>query len=190
MPLYNPGETIATKTLKNGSLIKICYPKWQDLDSLLEYVNAISAEDTFSDLSGEVFSKYEESQFLAGKFIEMENENGVTLFAFVDQKIVGICGVSRNNQHRSRGYHRANLGLSIAKEYRNLGIGKILLQETIENAKKNIIGLKLIELEVVKINQTALNLYSKLGFKIVGEISGACFYKGNYEDVIIMTLSI
>ena len=56
--------------------------------------------------------------------------------------------------------------ISLYSEYRNMGIGKILMQEMLEVLKKH--GYKKASLAVQKENY-AVKLYKKVGFKIIKE---------------------
>jgi [ribosomal protein S18]-alanine N-acetyltransferase len=58
------------------------------------------------------------------------------------------------------------LGISVLPEYRNMGLGTILMNKMLHYAKS--IGLKQISLSVDPKN-FALTLYKKLGFKKIGE---------------------
>jgi len=64
--------------------------------------------------------------------------------------------------------------ISLFKEYRNLGIGKELMQKMIDYLQKN--GYKQASLSVQKENY-AVKLYKKLGFEIIDE---------NDEDYIML----
>ena len=57
-------------------------------------------------------------------------------------------------------------GMQILPEYRGQGIGTDLLQSLIEESEKT---LKPIRLEVFHTNHVALELYKKVGFKVVEE---------------------
>lgn len=57
----------------------------------------------------------------------------------------------------------------LVKAYRGMGIGYRLFSMLLEKAKK--IGLP-IELQVLDTNESAKNLYSKLGFRIIHECDG------------------
>jgi len=52
----------------------------------------------------------------------------------------------------------------------------------LEEAKKQ--GLKVIILDVYEKNLPALNLYKRMGFKEVGRIPKAVYWKGEYVDDI------
>jgi len=76
------------------------------------------------------------------------------------------------------------LGIAVKSGYRRLGIGAKLIEVLLEEAKKQ--GLKVIVLDVYEKNLPALNLYRKMGFKEVGRIPKAIFWKGRYIDDIKM----
>jgi len=190
MTNFVPGKIVAKITLKDGSSAVIRYPKWEDLESLLEYTNTISNEDTFILMSGEETTFSGQAGYLAGVIDQINNGFGVTVLVISKNKVIGLCDINKIRPNRIRVSHRAALGISIAKDYRGFGIGKILLTETIEQAKLTLTGLKMLELTVFEINTKAVNLYQKLGFKIVGKIEGGYYYKGNYETQLQMILNL
>ncbi len=67
-----------------------------------------------------------------------------------------------------------SLSISLYKEYRNRGIGRMMLNEMLDCLKMS--GYEKVSLSVQKINYAA-NLYLDMGFKIVGE---------NEEDYIMI----
>lgn len=72
------------------------------------------------------------------------------------------------------------LKICVVNKYRKRGIGKKLIDFSVEN----IPDLKIINLEVRKSNIPAINLYKSKGFEIVGERKK--YYKNN-EDAVLMT---
>ena len=75
--------------------------------------------------------------------------------------------------------------LAVHPDYRGLGIAKQLLRVALEESARN--GAKLATLEVRKSNQVAQNIYHEFGFQSVG--SRQRYYKDNFEDAVLMTLS-
>lgn len=55
--MFQPGKIVKTFTSKSGKKIVIRYPQWKDLNQLTEYINKLSAEDTFTTFSGEKITK-------------------------------------------------------------------------------------------------------------------------------------
>lgn len=81
--------------------------------------------------------------------------------------------------------HRAGYGISVLKEYWNIGIGNILTGYCLEKAKE--IGYEQIELEVVEDNKSSIHIYEKNGFKLCGTIYNAEKLKdGSYQNLQIM----
>lgn len=119
-------------------------------------------------------------------FLKMMSESGrdVQLMAFIDGDPAGCASLaSLGNKIKIR--HRSELGISILKEYWNLGIGYQLMKSIIECAVKA--GFEQIELEVVSDNTTAIGLYKKFGFKEFGRNPKGFKKKtGGYQELISM----
>lgn len=106
---------------------------------------------------------------------ELENPNSKYIVAKIDNKIVGFAGVwfSVDDAHITN--------IVVHKNYRNKGIGSILLEKLIELSKIKIS----LTLEVNTKNENAQKLYLKYGFKNLGIRKK--YYNGT-EDAFIMTL--
>ena len=52
--------------------------------------------------------------------------------------------------------------------------------------KKELPGIKLFSLEVFAVNDLAIRMYEKFGFKEFGRLPKAILYKGEYVDEIYM----
>ena len=106
-------------------------------------------------------------------------KNGYTGWHLGDRFIVGMlinwCMAGEN--------HIISIG--VRREYRRIGIGKLLLLSLIEMAINN--SNSIVTLEVRRSNLVAITLYQKLGFEIVGTRKN--YYSNNREDAFIMTLS-
>lgn len=80
----------------------------------------------------------------------------------------------------------AHIGtIAIDKPYRRLGLGRILLAETLLEAYQR--GIRQSFLEVRRSNQAAKEMYEQFGFQITGIRSR--YYKDNGEDALLMTLN-
>lgn len=71
------------------------------------------------------------------------------------------------NGKRKRIAHKGTFGMSVYSSWRNKGIGSILLSGLIEWVE-NHPTIEVISLGVIEDNQSAVSLYSKMGFKITG----------------------
>jgi len=80
--------------------------------------------------------------------------------------------------------HTGVLGMGVILGHRGKGIGKSLLQRTIEHSWRS--GLKRIELEVFANNHAAISLYENSGFVHEGLKRKARLINDEYIDVCIM----
>lgn len=86
--------------------------------------------------------------------------------------------------------HKGNVfGIYVKPDFRGKSIGKALLTELIEQAKK-CEGLEQINLAVVTENHSAKKLYDSLGFEVYGTERNALKFNGNYFDEDLMVLKL
>ena len=175
---------------KSGREITLRYPNIGDLDKVLEYINRISAEDTFITFSGEVITYNEEEKYLNGVLSNIAKGNSVVLYAFDGNKLIGIADVNRDLHGKKRTRHVGVFGITVAKEYRGDGIGEKLARSVIDEAHRKIEGLKMILLNVYGPNSKAQKLYVKLGFKEYGRLEKGLWYREEYYDSISMKLDL
>lgn len=82
--------------------------------------------------------------------------------------------------------HGGVLGMGVKTEYRGLGIGRSLIQATLEGARAS--GLTRIELTVREDNERAISLYRKFGFAHEGLKRNGVRVDGRYHNLICMGL--
>ena len=82
-----------------------------------------------------------------------------------DGKIIAFIAYYDNDKKRNTAFLSI---LAIHTKFQNLGYGKLLLNEAVENLKQN--NFERFDLEVLKSNIKAIKLYKKNGFQIIGEI--------------------
>ena len=127
----------------------------------------------------------QEARFLAEK---TESPDEVELIAVVDGAVAGTAGIEKvGKKYKVR--HRAELGISILKEYWGLGLGKALVTACIECAKEA--GYAQLELNAVAENERALALYRKLGFTEYGrDPMGFNSRLSGYQELVYMRLEL
>jgi [ribosomal protein S18]-alanine N-acetyltransferase len=76
------------------------------------------------------------------------------------------------------------IDLEITTAYRRQGFGCLLLQELIRVAKQQ--GAQKIFLEVRRSNQAAINLYQKMGFKIINIRKNYYSAQDGREDALVL----
>ncbi len=179
------GKVRKTFQSKKGNSVVFRYPKEEDLEDMLAYANALIAEDTFVDLSGKPITREEEEKWLREGIEQMEKKEKVHLVVEVNGKHAGNAELRRGKLRRS---HGAEIGISLAKQYREEGIGTELLRALIDEGRH--LGLRLLTLNCFEGNDRALHVYEKLGFKKVGVIPGAILYKEKYIGEVKMYLPL
>lgn len=131
------------------------------------------------------FDAMREGQFLKEK---SESENEIEIVAEVRNIVVGSAGIKAiGTKYKVR--HRAEFGISVAREFWKLGIGKALTKACIECAKAA--GYIQLELNVVADNVNALSMYKKEGFVEYGRNpKGFNSRKTGFQEVIHMRLEL
>ncbi len=180
------GKVIKTFTSKKGNTVVFRYLREDDLDAMLAYANALIAEDTFIGLYGEPLSREEEKKHLDETIEGMKKGDKIVVVAEINGVYAGSGDLRRETIRRKK--HGANIGISLLKEYREEGIGTLLLKVLIDEART--MGLRLLTLTCFENNDRALHVYEKLGFKQVGLVPEACFYKDKYIGEVVMYLRL
>lgn len=129
---------------------------------------AFPQEELLDEKSGEEF-------FLAQTYcaVAYNGENGELLGLYIlHPNNVGRCG------------HISNASFAVKSSARNLGIGRKLVTDCMNEAGKN--GFKILQFNaVVRTNNQARHLYEEFGFKALGVIPGGFRMKdGSYEDIV------
>jgi len=118
------------------------------------------------------------------KFVADNVKNGHAQFvADLHGKVVGWCDAMPGDAGRA---HIGCLGMGILRDYRGQGIGKRLLQATIDAVWLR--GLEKIELSVYSSNEPAIALYRSLGFVEEGIKKRGRLVEGIYDDVLLMAI--
>jgi RimJ/RimL family protein N-acetyltransferase len=172
--------------LKNGALFVIREAVLADAPALLEFNEDTSREsDNLSFGEGEfglTLSQEEESILRSRKA-----DNCLLIVGSIDDRIVARLGFSGGKRPRVR--HRGEFGISVRKDYWDLGIGGLLLDVLIDWAKSSGVVTK-INLHVRSDNQRAIALYQKKGFVKEGTIRNDMRISGIYFDCDCMGLDV
>lgn len=154
---------------KNNKKLIVKTPEITDAKDLVETMIMITKEATEClNASPETFLPLRDDISKEEDFIKNCRE-GLNCYVCVydNNKIIGDCELKFSDQIKIK--HRCSIGLAIAKEYQNIGIGSFLFDEMI-NIAKSTPGVEQIELEVISTNERAKHLYKKKGFVKVGDI--------------------
>ncbi len=104
--------------------------------------------------------------------------------AVEDNDVIGWVDI---NVNQLPGFtHSGRLGMGVLSEYRHRGIGRQLLDASLESSRER--GLLRIELQVFATNTVAITLYERAGFTTEGIRRRARILHGTPEDIIDMAL--
>lgn len=181
---FSPGQVVAFGHTKSGQELVIRVPKLTDVPVLQKFISAVIREDTYIS-SSRVPSIKEEASFVRSRLQHLRSQDGVYLTAWVGGQLAGVCGIDRRGAS-TRTCHRGGFGITVAKKFRNQGVGRQIALATLDTARVAVPGLRLIELEVFANNPAAIGLYKKLGFKQYGRLPKGLKYKGKFVDEIFM----
>lgn len=133
-------------------------------------------------------SHEEESKFDQSHWTKrINNVNAITIGAFVESKIVGICVVMK--QPRLKMKHIAYLNsMYVRQEYRRKGISKKMVEYALSLLEET--EIEYLFLSVVSTNKVAINLYKQLGFTEYGMDPHIIKYDGEYYDLLLMKKSL
>ena len=163
--------------------ITIRNPKLSDLKQALNYVNKLSKEKTYVIFQGEEIKVEFERKWLKKITKAVSDKKAVAKFIFYKDELIGISSIE---QERGPREHVGGFGLSIAKKYRGHGLGSLLMDEVINEAKVKLKKIKYISLSVFGENTVAINMYKKKGFIEYGRFKNALKRKGKFDDEIMM----
>ncbi len=180
------GMHIKTISTDDGREVNLRYPSWGDEEGMRDFINSVSAEDTFITFSGETVNPEDEHVYLTRMFSGMDEEDTILIIAVVKDQVVGSVSIERKTDGRRRSRHVSVFGISIRAEYRGIGLGEAMARTAIDEAGKRLPELKMITLSVYSLNERAHNLYVKLGFKEYGRLPGGVWYRDQYIDEILM----
>ncbi len=172
-----------TLTLRDGREIMIRSVEPEDAAGMLQYMKIMLGETPFLLRTPEEFNytPEEETQVLAGR---KNDPRSLMLVAEIEGQIIASADVCSHGA-KSRVLHRAELGISVRKDYWRQGIGSALMERLISFAKQS--GFEQIELTVESKNQRALRLYLKNGFTVYGtRPHGMKYPDGSYDNDYLM----
>jgi RimJ/RimL family protein N-acetyltransferase len=104
--------------------------------------------------------------------------------AMAGDEVVGWCDIIPNS--RPIKAHCGVLGMGLLPQFRGQGLGKRLIQRTLDAARA--CGLTRVELSVREDNANAIALYRMIGFAQEGLQRNAVRLDGAYEDVLTMAI--
>ncbi len=127
-----------------------------------------------------------EARWFGGKFAEVLEGVTVASVAEIDGRAVGMCEVRQVGPSEEH-HHLGLLGITIAKAYRDRGVGAALMASVLEKCRGKF---ERIELSVFSDNERAKHLYVKFGFVTTGREPGRIKRGDRYLDEERMQLDM
>jgi len=172
---------------KTGKKIVVRYPEMGDLEEMLVFINNLSDEKTFVRYQGEHETVESEKKYLEGRLEAIKDKKAVHLLVFCKNKLIGASDIHMMDKTEK---HIGVLGISIAKNFRGEGVGKILMNLVEEEAKKKLPDLKMITLGVNSPNTVARDMYKKIGFVEYGILPNGIIRGEKFENAVLMYKNI
>lgn len=171
-----------TIMLKNHQEVTLRHILKEDLDDIWDNYNEVIDEQLYQPSFTKVVEKLEKISW----YNEIVGYNNLCVVAELKQKIgsavIGQCTIHHDDWEASE--HVGLLGIIIRKEFRNLGLGKRLMEFAMNEAKKN--GKRKIVLGTLISNTAAIHLYENLGFRRIGIRQKQFLMRKKYIDELLM----
>ena len=172
-----------TKKDKLGREIVLRSAGEEDAQTLIDYLRVTSAESPYLIREPEEVTLTPEQERAFIRSVQ-DSDRELMLLAFLDGAHAGNCSLMSTGSF-SRYRHRCSVAIALYKEYWGCGIGRLMMETLLNEAKK--LGYEQAELEVVATNEPAVALYKTLGFEVYGRLPNNMKYQdGTYADMYWM----
>jgi RimJ/RimL family protein N-acetyltransferase len=172
-------------TLPGGRACAIRTPEPEEAGKLLAWMRAIYEETPWLTRYPEESPTDERAE---QRFLERMNKapRGFFLGAYLNGQLAATTELAAVGDHiKTR--HRATIGLAVSRSCWHLGIGRLLLETDLAQARS--FGYRQIELSVYAENTRAVDLYLRAGFEIWGRTPAAYrFRDGSCHEELQMGL--
>jgi RimJ/RimL family protein N-acetyltransferase len=175
-----------TVTLCDGAEVLLRSPDESEAQCLLEYLDAVRRESDgiMFDPADDLPSLDEERAWVRRN---IESDGGVHVAAVVEGQIIALAGIDQARFVRQ--HHSAGVGISIRGAWCDRGLGTVLMRELVGWAQEHP-KIEQLTLCVFDTNPRAHAVYQKVGFREDGRLPRRAKVKGQYIDLIEMSLWI
>ncbi len=171
------GETVR---LRDGRALFVRPAALEDAAPILENINLVCKEEVYI-LMDEVANDLEAERAWLAKF---DGRRNVLFVAVHEGSIVGQADCHGGTVSKNR--HTGLLGIAIREGWREVGLGRILMERLLEWMR--VQGFEKAYLELFSTNARARRLYESLGFQVEGARKGQFKIRGRYVDDVTMGL--
>jgi len=154
-----------------------------DAEKMIIYNKKVGSETDFLSFDEKTFdiSEKKETGFLE-RF--KNSKRDLMLVALDGEKIIACASVE--GEKKARYSHRAELSVTVLKEYWGKGIGSMIIEKLVEFSKES--SYKNLYLDVRADNERAISLYRKFGFERIGIYKEYFLINSEYYDAELMAL--
>ncbi len=170
--------------LSNGKMLILKEAEPHEAEKMINYLNVVGGEsDNLLFGEGEFrFSVEQEARIITNN---LNNLNNIMLIGLIDDEMVTMSQLMTKN--RARIAHNADVSISVRKAYWNCGIGSSVMKTLITFANEHPL-IRVVSLSVKDGNESAIHLYKKHGFEVVGRHKDYVYLNDAYHDVLLMDL--
>ncbi|MDP8011590.1 MAG: GNAT family N-acetyltransferase [Thermoplasmata archaeon] len=170
---------------------KIRNVEWNDFEDIVKNYFSYYEEKNTDENFGLTFQDNvpdinDEILWFSNLMIQIKRGNAIAVVAEQSGKVIGLCDIHKKREN-SELSHIGILGISIIKDYRNKGIGTMMMKYAIELARNHF---DILILDVFETNNRAIHLYEKLGFIKFAYIQKGIKRNGKYIGVYSMYLQL
>ena len=171
--------------LKNNQEIYIRECTVDDADVILEYMKKVNSETKNLTREPDEFTMtVEQERDFLERAVNSEHQHMAT--AWLDDELICCAGIHGNGLKRLR--HKVSLGISVLMKYHGLGVGTVMMEYLLLQAKK--MNKTKVELDVRADNPGAIHVYEKVGFKHEGVRERGFYVDGKYVDLVLMGINL
>ncbi len=166
-------------TLKNSDKVTVRLAEGQDYGSCLSNLQSVASENVYI-----MTDRVDERKREQLRNMISENKNGgLFAVAVLKDRVVGTIDLRKvSSSHRTG--HVRDLGMSVIKGYRSIGVGYALLDFTVKWARNH--NIEKLTLGVFSTNTKARDFYTRFGFSEEGINRKFAKINGDYVDLIYM----
>lgn len=154
-----------------------------DAEKMILYNKNVGSETDFLSFDGDTFDIGEKKE---ARFLERFRSSKRDLMLVALDGDMIVANASIEGDRRERYSHRAELSITVLKEYWGKGIGSSLMRKLVEFSREA--SYKSIYLDVRADNERAISLYRKFGFEKLGVYKDYFMIGKNFYDAEIMVL--
>ncbi len=171
-------EDITIRPLKRSDIARA--------NEFKNFINELIDDKEAFIATGDKKTLASEKAYLKSILSKIKKQEQVYLIAEENGKLIGSSSLDLKAERQN---HMAELGITVLKDYRKIGLGTRLIKEVLKTAKKELKPKpEIIILGAYANNKIAISLYQKIGFKIVAQIPKQFKFHGRLIDEIVMIL--